>query len=489
MRGQWITGALAALALGATAAEAAQALPGRGGPGTLPLTACRPDGVQEDVLCGVLEVPEDRGKPAGRKLALSVVVIPAKSATPLEPVFILSGGPGQAATESTPGYVGAWERDEHDVVMVDLRGTGRGAGGLDCPLDAARSGPQGLISPIFSEGPDFYRACRERLEAAGVNLGLYTTPIAMADLDEARRALGYRRIFIEAGSYGTRAALVYARTYGANVRGMFLSGAAPFENRAPLYHAAAAQRALDRIADQCAADTACRARYPSIREDLAAVLARLKAQPATVTVNDPATGAPAQIQLTDAAFIDGLRVLLYSVETGRRIPALLQRARVGDYAPFAETALASGRNLRGGLRIGLLLSVSCPEDLARIDPAEIPAATADSFVGDYRVRGQLAACSVWARGALPADYAAPFVSSVPALIVSGDLDPVTPPKWGETLAGYFSEHLHLIGPGAHVADSDCVTALSRRFFQTGTTKGLDASCAAGQTLPPFPLDP
>ncbi|HYD44721.1 MAG TPA: alpha/beta hydrolase, partial [Phenylobacterium sp.] len=276
--------------------------------------------------------------------------------------------------------------------------------------------------------------------------------------------------------------------YGQHVRVAYLSGAAPFTNRAPLYHAAAAQRAFDRVADQCRADAACRARFPTFREDLAAVLARLKAEPAAVAVTRPDTQAADTVRLTEAGFGDGLRVLLYSAESGRRLPLLLEKARAGDYRPFAQAALSSGYGLQSALRLGLLLSVSCGEDIARIDPAEIPRETAGSFAGDHRVRGQMAACAVWPTADLPADYAAPLTNDVPTLIVSGDLDPVTPPQWGEALLRHFSQGRHLVVPGAHVAENACVDAAGRKLFETGRVDTLDLSCANATPLPPFALE-
>jgi pimeloyl-ACP methyl ester carboxylesterase len=191
--------------------------------------------------------------------------------------------------------------------------------------------------------------------------------------------------------------------------------------------------------------------------------------------------------LSASAFADGLRVMLYSEERGRRVPLLLQRAREGDYAPFAEAALASGRGLTLGLRAGLLLAISCTEDTARIRPDEVEPMTSGSFIGDARVRGQMAACAVWPRTRLPADFYAGFQSDVPVLLVSGNLDPVTPPKWGEEAAKSLPNSRHLVLPTAHVGDNDCVDAMTRTLFDTADVNSVDASCIASIKLPPFVL--
>lgn len=473
----WAAGLALALGVTAGAASAETLVTGR-----RLLSTCTVPGVEEPLRCGTFKVFEDRVRRGGRTLPLKVVVIPARSAQPQAPIYILSGGPGQAATDSVPGFVESWERKDHDIVFMDLRGTGEGHK-LDCPAPAA-AGLQAYVEPMFAE--DIYADCARRL-AARADLALYTTPLAMADLDDLRRALGHDQIILEGGSYGTRAALVYLRSYGRHVRAAFLSGNAPFENRAPLHHAAAAQRAFDRIAAQCQAEPACRQAYPTLATDPQTLLAQIRAAPPRVKVRHPETGAEGEITLTPAAFGDGLRVMLYQAETGRRIPRLLQQAKAGDYSAFADAALRNGHNLRRAIVMGLTLSVSCPEDVARIRPDEVARETGSSFTGDYRVRGQMAACAVWPKAMVPADYATPFRTPVPALIVSGDLDPVTPPQWGEIMLRYFPNGAHLVGVGAHVADSDCVAAAATRLFDDGNVKGIDRACLAAERLPPFVL--
>ena len=476
--------AACALLLTATAAQAqGPAAPGSDRLG-LELRSCRLPDVEDAVRCGVFRVPEDRSKPGGRVLPLKVIVLPARSATPAKaPVVFLSGGPGQGATDAVVWMAKSWHRDEHDVVLMDLRGTGEGHA-LDCPPGDGDD-LQSALEPLFADTAAV-RACRQRLEQRA-DLTLYTTPVAMRDLDELRRALGYEQLNLWGGSYGTRAALVYVRSYGRSVRTVFATGAAPFENRAPLHHAAGAQAAFDRLADQCAADAGCRAAYPDVRGDLAAVLRTVETRPPGAAVRHPATGEPAQVTLTRSAFADGLRSMLYSAEEGRRVPLLLQRARAGDYAPFAQAALAAGYGLRRALRLGLTLSVTCPEDVTRIRSGEVPAATAGSFVGDHRVRGQMAGCAEWRKARMPEGYAAPFRSAVPAVVVSGDLDPVTPPAWGEAYRRYFRHSVHLVLPAGHSAQNDCADAVHRQLLRTADVRSLDTGCVERLRHPRFVL--
>jgi hypothetical protein len=183
-----------------------------------------------------------------------------------------------------------------------------------------------------------------------------------------------------------------------------------------------AQRGFDLVADQCAAEPACHAAFPDVRADLAAVLVRLRQAPATVEVRHPETGVPARINLGAPAFADALRVMLYSAQTSRRVPLLLSRARAGDLAPFAETALTHSRGMARSISLGLLLAFTCSEDVWRIRAEEVARETAGSFIGDSRVIGQMAACESWPRGTVSEDYYRPLRADVPALLVdrSGD---------------------------------------------------------------------
>jgi pimeloyl-ACP methyl ester carboxylesterase len=476
-----LTAGLAALASACATASAPTAPQGR-----IELSTCRPAGFTEDVRCGVFNVPENRAAPNGRMLPLAVVVLPARQQTDKGPIFFLSGGPGQAATESAQFMVASRMREHHDIVFVDLRGTGEGHR-LDCEASGSDENLQTYLDPPIFSNVEAYVACRDQL-AANADLTQYTTEISMRDIDEARQALGYDRINLSGGSYGTRAALVYIRNHGAHVRSAFLTGLAPFENRNPLYHAPAAQRAFERVADQCAADAACHRAFPDVRADLNAVVTRLRTSPARVTVHHPVTNAPTEVSFSAQNFADGLRVMLYSSETSRAVPFMLHRARQGDLSPFAENAVRSSRGLATGLARGLLLSVTCAEEAPRIRLEEIPGVTGNSFITDARVRNQVGVCAVWPRGVVSADHAAPFTSEVSAVLVSGDLDPVTPPEWGEIAQRYLPNSIHIVNPEGHAAGGECVDNIEAAFFEFGSVEGLDTSCVAAMRLPPFVLN-
>ena len=456
--------------------------------GQIELRPCPVPGTQEQMLCGTYEVFENRAKQSGRKLALNIAVLPARNKSPEpDPIFWITGGPGDGAARWAAYYYDSWLRQSRDLVMVDQRGTGE-SNPLICDLPGSASNPQGYLDPAFKKLAPI-RRCRNQLRKTA-DLKWYSTPTAMDDLDEVRQALGYDQINIYGVSYGSRAALVYARRHAGAVRTLLLSGIAPISYTAPLYHARGAQRALELILAECAADSQCSTAYPNVANEFNTVLDRLTQQPAMVTIADPHTGAPVEVALTRAAFADSLRTMMYNSARSRWVPYLIHLAFQGDPASFADFLATRNRYVRESA-LGLLLSVTCPEDVARIDAKQIPAETDGTFFGDGRVRQQGNACRVWPQAQLPANFGDPIESDVPVLMWSGQQDPVTPPEWGERAAENLPNSLHAVVPGAHssltLLDTDCFRTVSSRFLDKGSVRGLNTRCANRIKLPPWEI--
>jgi pimeloyl-ACP methyl ester carboxylesterase len=442
------------------------------------LHPCHVPGIDAEVKCGTYSVPEDRAHPEGRRIPLSVVVLPSRAAKPApDPFFVVSyGGPGATNSVGAPGAWQSWWRDNRDVVLVDLRGTS-GPSRLDCDT----SGSSGL-DEMFPE--DAMRRCREALSKK-VDLKQYTTANSIDDLDEVRAAMGYDQINIWGGSWGTRAVLIYLRRHPQHIRSAILEGVVPTMMKNPLTHARAAQEALDHTFDECDAQPSCKAAFPKLRQELAALMERLHQAPAQVPLKDAKTGATTTVQLTWQRFAEALRVLTYYLPAEREVPRLLHRAAAGDLAPFAEAGAASNRGLRDGLRFGLLLSITCTEDLSRILPEEIERESKGTYLADSRVRNQMAACQGWPRGPLEPGYGDPVTSNVPAFLLSGTLDPVTPPAFGAEAAKTLSRSVHVVAPGGHVPNGPCIDSMEKAFLQAASPEAVDQACVKKMALPPL----
>jgi len=449
------------------------------------LTPCHVEGVKEKLRCGVYNVFENRRTRTGRKLALKILLIPTRQPHPDQgPVFYMAGGPGETATELAALVIEWGDADEHDVVLVDERGTGDGHR-LDCHSTGSDENLEGYLNGPFD--PAAARACRDELEKK-YDLSQYTTPNFADDIDEVRAAMGYDKININAGSFGTYGAQIYMRRHGEHVRTAYLTSLVTLSNRVPLYHARAAQAGLDQLFQDCEEDAACQAAYPRLREDFASVLNKVSKAPVTTWVKHPVTGARTEIHLTERAFGDAVRVMLYRSPSAREVPFLVEQALAGDFTPFAEAALRANRGIYSGGRLGLHYCITCNEFVSRIRPEEVESATAGSFLGSWRVRDQMAACKEWPKTELPADYFEPFRLETPAVLVSGATDPASPPNWGEEVKSYMPNAIHLIVPGgAHTPENACTRSIRHQLFTTGTTKGLDIGCIAKMRPVPFKL--
>jgi pimeloyl-ACP methyl ester carboxylesterase len=452
---------------------------------SLPLQPCHLKGLAEEVLCGTLEVPEDRTAPAGRRIRLRLAVLPALGRRPApDPLFLLAGGPGQAATDYAPlaGRVFRKVRARRDLVLVDQRGTG-GSNPLQC-----KEAAPGLASLLGSTTPISDPAgCLASLDA---DVRLYTNFQAMEDLDQVRAALGAEQIDLWGGSYGTRAALVYLRLHPDRVRSVILDGVAPFAVKFPLYTARDAQRALDLLLRDCAADAACNGAFPDLRAELDRLLAALDRSPVKVEVRHPRTGLPESVEITREAFAAGLRGCLYSPEQASVLPLAIHRAAAGDFEPYAALLLAVLGWSFDTMSLGMTLSVLCSEDLPRIGPQEAERWTRGAVFGRSMLDPWQRLCSAWPRGVVPEGYERPVKTEVPALILSGALDPAMPPEWGDLVARDLPDSLHVVVPGAahNTSHLGCVPRLIADFIENRSAAGLDASCVEALRRPPFVLD-
>jgi len=455
--------------------------------GSVRLEPCPIPGTEEEMLCGSYQVLEDRRRPNGRRISLHIAVLPPRSATPRpDPIFWLHGGPGAAATDMAERFCSSWMREDRDLVLVDQRGTGRSRP-LQCKLPGSAENLQGYIEGYFDRIP-LYRRCKQRLREL-TNLRMYTTPIAMDDLDEVRRAMGYQKINVIGASYGSRAALIYLRRHGEHLRTLVLDAVDPPAAINPLYHAESAQGALDLLFEECAQDADCAAVFPDLAQEFDTVIRRLEETPAEVSVSHPDTGEPVTVVLTRFAFTEAVRSLMYSVSGSRWVPYLIHLAYHGTLWPITEVAIEDARTSAEILSWGTLLSVVCAEDVPRIDPADIPRLTDGTFYGEHRVRTEMAVCEIWPQAPIPASYADPIESEVPVLLLSGTLDPVTPPRWAEEAARHLANSYHLVFPGSHSKSEPCVDAITQRFVARGSVVGLNTRCAERISLPPFELPP
>lgn len=449
---------------------------------TVVLKTCRLKGVSHDALCGTVDVFEDRQKKSGRVIHLNVAVVPALAPTPEpDPLFILAGGPGQAAVELGGEVMPAVEQvlRHRDIVLVDQRGTGK-SNPLDCKDDKDRTLAERL-KPTADHSD-----LKKCLAGYDADVRLYTTPIAMDDLDQVRAALGYDRINLWGGSYGTRAALVYLRRHGAHARTAVLDGVAPPGMYLPASLGPDAQRSMDLVFRGCSEDPACEKAFPELKSRFQALLERLEKTPAKPQLADPLTGKVQPLEIGRSAFASTLRGELYLPEATVLMPYTIDRATHDDFAPFVAQAAMLSNGFAKSMSVGMFFSVMCAEDAPFVTASDLERSK-DTFVGTALGKDMMDVCAFWPRGEVPKNYGEPVKSDVPTLLLSGELDPVTPPEHAEAVSKTLSHSLHLVVPGVgHGATRmGCVSKVMAQFIETGTTAGLDTSCTRKMKRPPF----
>ena len=437
--------------------------------------------LQLDAKCGQLAVYEDRQAKSGRRIELNIAVIPAVSRNPApDPIFFIPGGPGEAATESFLVLYSAFAdlNQKRDIILVDQRGTG-GSNPLQC---SPQTDPESNQDPANDD--DYLNSIKDCVSALDANLKLYTTAIAMDDLDEVRQVLGYEKINIYGASYGTRAALSYLRQYPDRVRTLILDGIVPAGWALGPSVATDAQRALDIIFSRCAADPICQAAFPDLSMEFAALLDELEQDPATISMIDPTNGEEIEHTLTKEEFANTIHFMSYQPETTALLPQLIHTAyKTHDYSRIAAQALSSQQLVGESISNGMRFSVICAEDV----PIYKQPSSQDGYMGSFVSESFAEICTIWPRGEIPTDFTEPVHSDVPVLLISGEADPVTPPVNGDFTAQTLSNSLHLIVPGmGHVnIYRSCMPKIFTQFVEIADSKTLDTSCI--QQTQPMPF--
>ena len=454
---------------------------------TLPLHECRLEHPLRlssvAARCAVLTVPEDPETPAGRKIGLFVAVVPALNRrASAAPLFLLAGGPGQAAADLYASYAGAFARTNrnHDIVLVDQRGTGRSE-----PLVC--SYPEDWDDSEESM-PELRRATQACLAKYGDRVRFYTTSVAVEDLDRVRVALGYAAIDLYGSSYGTRVAELYMRRHPGQTHAVVLDGVTYPEQAIGPDTPLDGERALDLIVARCETAPDCAAAYPDLTAELGELRRKFGPQKEPLVIADPTTGEPLTLEFDRGVFSAALRFLSYNAVEASLLPALIHQAVIGRAAPMAAETFMLARQVRDQLASGMQNSVVCSEDVPFFHVGE---AERQRIEQTYQGADQLDAlaeiCKLWPKGPVDADLHAPLSSAVPTLLLSGEADPVTPPADAERLARGLTHYRHLIVPGEGHGQlvTGCVPKLMADFLDGAEPAALDASCLQRHHPAPF----
>lgn len=428
--------------------------------------------------CGVLTVAENPEEPK-TTIDLHIVRVKALAAQANEDALtVINGGPGGSSIDMYVDLRRAFDgvRRSRDIIIVDQRGTGR-SNKLACPtLEDATT-----TEPSLTEVKALTDEC---LKALPGDPRYYTTSMAVRDLEAVRVALGYKQLNLYGVSYGTRVALHYLRRYPQSTRSVVIDGVLPPMEVLGIEIADNAQVAFDEIARRCTGSEACTGAFGAIDSRFNGLEARLRNDSVVVPVADPKTGAQSSIELSFGHIAIVTRLLSYSPEGMSLLPLLIHEASNGNYRGYAGQAEAIITQLSESMAFGMHNAAVCSEDAPRY-PSRTPAT--DAYLGELQLDTLKAICSRWPTGIVDDNFSEPVTSDKPVLVLSGEYDPITPPRYGDAVMQTLSNATHLVarGQGHGVVARGCVPQIISQFVDEASVSELATDCL--ERLQPLPF--
>jgi pimeloyl-ACP methyl ester carboxylesterase len=457
---------------------------------TLELEDCRisagPGAPSMAARCGTLVRPLDPSGEVEGEIDLRVAVVPALNLTPQpDPLVPIAGGPGQGSVQFYSAYSRAFEevRKDRDILLIDQRGTGESSR-MDCDFDDDLA--EGEYSTEVTI--KYTKLCLEQLPH---DPRFFTTSVAVTDMEAVREALGYPSLNLYGVSYGTRVAQHFARRYPASTRTVIIDGVVPPQISLGPEIATESQKAVDRILARCAEDESCNERFPTVVDDFARVVAQLRESPVAIDVPHPSTGRPEAIDFGEGEFAGAVRLLAYHPTSISLIPLFIDEAGKGNFIPLGAQYLMTMVAMMDALALGMHNAVVCTEDAPFYDKATIDYdGLAASYMGAFQLDALEAICSVWPAGPIDDAFKVALDTDLPVLLLSGDADPITPPRYADLAAVDLSNAAHLIGKhqGHGQVSVGCTPRLISDFIDTADPASLDTECMERSFVMPFFLD-
>lgn len=435
------------------------------------LEPCHLSGISRQVECGKLEVPLNYADPSGAKISLNFAVLAAiDNGDNNPPMMFLAGGPGQAATELA-NVISRMHNESlktRNIILVDQRGTG---------------GSEALNCDEFDQN-DVYTATTGELTVESINqclaninidLAFFTTENAIRDFDAVRSALGYEKITLYGGSYGTRAALIYMRMFPNSIAAAVLDSVGPIEVPIGMFGASAA-RSFQLLLDACAADRSCHQAYPNLEQEFIALKTRLSQQSIELSVPHPRLGTSTRFIVDVDKLVSHLRFQLYSTQGRTLVPLTIHQAYKENYLPLA--GLISQTDGGIGVNSALLINILCSEDYPMVTQEQLQADAENDFGGAASHLIFNKVCPMWPKYQPSIDFYQPVTADIPTLILSGNLDPVTPPSNGEYVNQSLPNSTHLIADNrSHIVVGEgCGGRLVAEFLANKDPSSLEGEC-------------
>lgn len=438
--------------------------------------------------CGTLMRPENPADPDSPAIELRIAVVPALNLNPEnDPIVPIAGGPGQGSVEFYAAMEGAFEplRRNRDILLVDQRGTGQSSR-MDCPIEDDAI----LFETEFTleDTIEFIDDCLDELPH---DPRYFTTSVAVTDLEAVRVALGYSALNLYGVSYGTRVAQHFARRYPEATRTVVIDGVVPPQIALGPEIATESQNAVEKILARCAEDAACSERFPGIEATFERIVAELRAAPVEVAVPHPNTGRIETLSFGAGQFAGAVRLLAYNPTSIALLPLFIHEAGEGNWAPLGAQFMMTALQMSDALALGMHNAVMCTEDMPFLDKDAIDYDGIDaSYMGSFQLETLEAICASWPAGPIDDDFKTPLATDLPVLLLSGDADPITPPRYANLAAAELSNARRLVGKhqGHGQIAVGCTSRVVADFVAAADHNGLDTECMERNFVMPFFLD-
>lgn len=448
-------------------------------------------GIQLSAQCATVNVLMDPENPALGHQALSIARIESRRQSGnTDALTMISGGPGQSAIETFPSVSFAFRHimRDRDVILIDQRGTGESTP-LNCPEESNTTNLDNGLN-LQTDPEEIARLSAACLNALDVDPRLFTTSVAVQDLESVRQQLGISQWNLYGISYGTRVAAHYLRRYPDAVRTIILDAVVPPQVSLGPEIALFAQQSLEHIFARCASNGGCFDAFGELMQPTLALLDDLEQSPRTITYEDVTTGQLTTREFTREHLAVTLRLLSYSSQTAAILPSMLHDAiENNNLAPLARQSDMQSSSLGDSLSTGMHHAVVCTEDVPFFTEANLPP-DSPSYLGDDILESIETTCGPWPTGRIDDDFKQALTSSKPALILSGAADPITPPIYGEQVASTLQNSKHIVNEaqGHMQAPFGCMPVLMAQFVNTANATDLNTDCLERLRATPFFVD-
>lgn len=435
-------------------------------------------GVKLKAECATLSVAENREN-TSRMIDLNIALIRSKATEKSnDPVIMLAGGPGQSAVESYIGVASAFRKilRNRDVILVDQRGTGK-SNPLKCEFD------ESLQEKLLGDPELIYPELEKCVENLDADTRFYTTTESIKDLEEVRQAMKIEKWNLIGISYGSRKALTYMKLFPDAIRSVIIDGVVPQQEPLAASHEQNLINALRKQFEQCQEQPACQEAFGDVEKQMWELLARVEQEEPVIRLQNFNTGEYEELTLNKDSVAMAIRMFSYSASSMNLLPLMINKANNGQLETIASQANMINNMMQQNMT-NVELSILCAEDMPFYP--EFTDQNGPTLFGSDFLEKTKKTCDYWPHIRADASFKDPVKSDIPVLLLSGELDPVTPPEFAEIAMQTLTKSQHLIakGQGHNVFPMGCIPDIITAFFKD-PEKELDTECMNDFNYTPF----